>query len=309
MSSKKDNKKTRNRKYYREVQENLYRCRDLEISNLWQRSIFVSSIVILCYTGYGVLFSKAFENADVVVKIGSGERELFRITNDYSSLLGDFHLYLGIICVIGVVFSVMYVLMAKASKAWQEAYENAILDLERNTLYHNLDYSGNGILDEENKAGWWMGSYLNLERDKVDDHIIISTNAGYFSPSRINILLGVMSCWIFIAISTIHFTCYLYNHMDYFCNQIDYIGDHICNVVNKLLIVILILIFVVCFWFLLFNWGYCYLESKVTSSHLPFRVRGKKLDLDNITPTDSEVDVSVDVSINDNSETSNNRKH
>ena len=37
----------------KEIHEKLWRCRDFELSHLWQRSIFLSAFLILCFTGYG----------------------------------------------------------------------------------------------------------------------------------------------------------------------------------------------------------------------------------------------------------------
>ncbi|WP_300232445.1 hypothetical protein [uncultured Alistipes sp.] len=37
----------------KEIHETLWRCRDFELSHLWQRSIFLSAFLILCFTGYG----------------------------------------------------------------------------------------------------------------------------------------------------------------------------------------------------------------------------------------------------------------
>lgn len=43
------------RKELKDVLDRLYKCRDLEISNLWQRSIFLSVFMVLCFSGYGYL--------------------------------------------------------------------------------------------------------------------------------------------------------------------------------------------------------------------------------------------------------------
>ena len=37
----------------KEIHETLWRCRDFELSHLWQRSIFLSAFLILCFTVYG----------------------------------------------------------------------------------------------------------------------------------------------------------------------------------------------------------------------------------------------------------------
>ena len=49
----------------RETLNRLYSCRDLEINNLWQKSILLAPILILCFTGYGILL---FELSKEILK-------------------------------------------------------------------------------------------------------------------------------------------------------------------------------------------------------------------------------------------------
>lgn len=39
----------------KDIYESLWRCRDFELSHLWQRSVFLTAFLLLAYTGYGVL--------------------------------------------------------------------------------------------------------------------------------------------------------------------------------------------------------------------------------------------------------------
>lgn len=96
----------------RNVLDRLYECRDLEISNLWQRSVFLSVFMILCYTGYGCLVTQIVENIDNTLKI---------------TYLHTVAVALGCI---SAIFSVLWIAMAKASKAWYEVYETAISSFE-----------------------------------------------------------------------------------------------------------------------------------------------------------------------------------
>lgn len=48
----------------KEIHETLWRCRDFELSHLWQRSIFLSAFLILCFTGYGGVLVSMFEKND-----------------------------------------------------------------------------------------------------------------------------------------------------------------------------------------------------------------------------------------------------
>ena len=52
MDEKKDCEKCRK---LNAVYERLQKNRELEIKNLWQRSIFLATFLVLCYTAYGAL--------------------------------------------------------------------------------------------------------------------------------------------------------------------------------------------------------------------------------------------------------------
>ena len=87
------------------ILENLYRCRDLELNNLWQKSIFLGPFLILCFTGYGFLLDKLFQ----------GE---------------SFSLKTNILCIalsiVSAIFSMLWIYMFKGSKAQYERCERAI---------------------------------------------------------------------------------------------------------------------------------------------------------------------------------------
>lgn len=39
----------------KDVRDQLWNCRDFELSHLWQRSIFLTTLLVLCLTAYGVV--------------------------------------------------------------------------------------------------------------------------------------------------------------------------------------------------------------------------------------------------------------
>ncbi len=106
----------------RDFYEQYWHCRDFEIKNLWQRSIFLGTFLVLCFTGYGAFFGNAFFDEKKTLN-------LFVLSNQYDSLFFE-HLIAFFIAMIGCVFSVLWIAMAKASKAWQEIYERAIISIE-----------------------------------------------------------------------------------------------------------------------------------------------------------------------------------
>lgn len=91
----------------------LYRCRDMEITNLWQRSIFLAVFLTLTLSGYGILASNFFSN-NVFIELN------YKILHGAAVAIG----------LLGFTLSVIWVLMAKGSKAWYEVYAKAISDFE-----------------------------------------------------------------------------------------------------------------------------------------------------------------------------------
>lgn len=147
----------------------LYRCRDLEISNLWQRSIFLAVFLTLLLSSYGILFSKILENNKANIK-------LFCI---------------AAIClsIIGIIFSIIWIMMSKSSKAWYEVYENAITGYEK---------------EHRKELGIPRDYRMGKMPPKEIDNSLSSTKAGGYSPSKINILIGQVFWFIWIVIYTIH---------------------------------------------------------------------------------------------------------
>ncbi|MGN5954243.1 hypothetical protein ACP6L2_06470 [Sphingobacterium lactis] len=149
------------------VLDKLYRCRDLEIANLWQRSVFLSVFLILCFTGHGYLILETYtKEKDPAVN---------------SLIMGQ------VISVIGIIMSIIWICMAKGSKAWYEVYEEGIVNFE------HKHYEKLGIPFEN-----VMGN-MNIERNSLDSNVF-STHGGKFSPSKINIVIGQV-CLIWWCLS------------------------------------------------------------------------------------------------------------
>ena len=80
----------------RDLYEQYWRCRDFEIKNLWQRSIFLGAFLILCFTGYGAFFSKAFFDKD---------NQLIYFDEECWKC----HIFAMLIALLGVVFSRLWI--------------------------------------------------------------------------------------------------------------------------------------------------------------------------------------------------------
>ena len=152
----------------------LYRCRDMEITNLWQRSIFLAVFLTLTLSGYGILASNFFSN-NVFIELN------YKILHGAAVAIG----------LLGFTLSVIWVLMAKGSKAWYEVYAKAISDFEEE-FKHEL-----GI-----PQIYLMGKvdFLDKDMEKKDDDgfycnkKISNIDSGAYSVSKLNILIG----WVFL---------------------------------------------------------------------------------------------------------------
>ena len=159
----------------RDLYEQYWRCRDFEIKNLWQRSIFLGAFLILCFTGYGAFFSKAFFDKD---------NQLIYFDEECWKC----HIFAMLIALLGVVFSRLWICLAKASKAWVEVYETAIRAIEKKLSKNNI-----------------LKNYIAFQYDNLPfypqkgkhkfDTSLHSFKGGAFSPSRINIIIGYVALW------------------------------------------------------------------------------------------------------------------
>src|SRR5690606_14879068 len=110
--------------------------------------------------------------------------------------------------------------MAKGSKAWYEAYENAIQEME---LKVDKSYSE-------------VRNSIRLKFAQKND-CLFSAKAGGYSPAKINIALGQVSLVLWIVVFFVHFIILC-------CNDFELIN-------NKCLIAIILLIISVLLYFCL----------------------------------------------------------
>ena len=160
------------------LHERLYKCRDLEISNLWQRSVFLSVFLILCFTAYGYLIIEMIN--------------IYTSGNDYETSVIIYNFACTALGGVAFIFSCIWIAMAKGSKAWYEVYESRITNFEKE---HQLQL---GI-----PVGYRMGDFSN--DDERMNNSLFSTKAGGYSVSRINIAIGQISYVIWSIIIISHF--------------------------------------------------------------------------------------------------------
>ena len=186
----------------RDVWENLWHCRDFELEHFWHRSAFLSGMLLAGFTAYGCL-------------VGS------------SSSLSDWcspwkFVLCEAVCLLSAVFSVLWILMAKASKYWYEKYESAILALmgwsENEMLFDDSAY----VFDKDKKhciAGFGYaeipGYNDEWKKDQKSDDSIWSTKRGAFSPSKITIFIGQLSLVVWLLLGAGHLVSFIFECRGY----------------------------------------------------------------------------------------------
>lgn len=169
MDEKKDCEKCRK---LNAVYERLQKNRELEIKNLWQRSIFLATFLVLCYTAYGALIGNMLNQCLNAEKIC------------------QYNIVVILTSFAGIIISVLWICMAKGSKAWQEVYEEAIKTYESEYFINIPDkYHSDNLKGDPGKR----------------DRCLLSAKGGPFSPSKINIVIGQISFLIWICIAIVHF--------------------------------------------------------------------------------------------------------
>lgn len=151
----------------KELREEFYKIRKFEIQNLWQRSIFLATFIVLLFTGYGTFFEKLMSY------------------DGLQSIIG--HIICSLLALTGCIFSILWIMMAKGSKAWFEIYERKIGDIEKE---ETLNIPENYRMQEDSPD--------------TEDNSLRSLNAGSYSVSKINVLLGQVLWGIWISIFCLH---------------------------------------------------------------------------------------------------------
>ena len=178
-----------------QIYQLLYQAYADEIKNLWQRSIFLASFMVLVWTGYGVLQLKALDK-------------------DFSVSAGYCFISFGL-CGVIIILSLLWVAMAKGSKFVQEAHEEHIKSFEFNNakikqLFCDLDkyeYTENNATNSELSSTTQENNAEKVMNSKLKPSLFFcwgTTQAYRYSPNKINIALGWASCFFAFILMSYH---------------------------------------------------------------------------------------------------------
>lgn len=207
----------------KDVYSSLWRCRDFELSHLWQRSIFLTTFLVMSFTGYGSMLLRVCEY----------------ITDDNKCIPFCILNIAGLcIALLGIVLSALWIMMGKGSKAWYEKYENALYHIERNEKYSKAIVAND--MDDE------MLMHGSLSAANPLDTSLFTTNAGRFSVSRINIAIGQVSIVVWCLAYLIQSICFSFSNQLLFilndCGTFPWVS--ILSLLVWLLLLVLIIVIV-----------------------------------------------------------------
>lgn len=171
----------------KDVYFRLCTCLDREIELVWKRAVFLTAFLIAAFAGYGGL---------IATYLGAEKHHA-----------GDFAVVsiaaIGI-AFVGMALSIIWIMMAKGSKAWQEHYEKVIECFVANHKSGEVDLFAQGDYRKLIKEGRLEGSSdKQLGLQKIGS-FFISTTGGRFSVSKIVIVLGQLFFLTWTAIATLH---------------------------------------------------------------------------------------------------------
>lgn len=207
----------------KDVYSSLWRCRDFELSHLWQRSIFLTTFLVMSFTGYGSILLRVCEY----------------VTDDNKCIPFCILNIAGLcIALLGIVLSALWIMMGKGSKAWYEKYENALYHIERNEKYSKAIVAND--MDDE------MLMHGSLPAANPLDTSLFTTNAGRFSVSRINIAIGQVSIVVWCLAYLIQSICFSFSNQLLFilndCGTFPWVS--ILSLLVWLLLLVLIIVIV-----------------------------------------------------------------
>ena len=95
------------------MREGFYQCRRFEATNLWRRSFLLSIFLVFCFAVYGALASE-------ILTAGPGAANFLALNEAACA-----------VALLGTSFALIWIMMAKGSKAWYEVNERYIFEIEQ----------------------------------------------------------------------------------------------------------------------------------------------------------------------------------
>lgn len=177
----------------RDIYKTVWKCRDFEISTLWQRSAMLGAFMVAMYAGYGALLLNAFEHGCLQKWI-------------------QFNFLAEGMCCFGMLFSALWIMMLKGSKGWYERCEAALSGFraeKQEGVFADDD------VREDAAFGIFWSSATERELNKSESNEnLFSTSGGSFSVSRVAIMLGQISLAGWLVLGVLHGVAAMFDGTD-----------------------------------------------------------------------------------------------
>ena len=197
-----------------------YKDKDAQLSKFWESSKYVWTFLAVVFGGYGVVLMNSFDES-------------------MAKQADCFNLILCGICLVGIILSVVWIFIERGNKAWCEVFELAIWSME-NSFKESASKDQRYVKGKDEDL-----NELNQKRKYNIDNYIGNVKrkfpfgAGFYSPSKINIVLG----WILVLIWSFLFWAH-YSQKDFFdCESLE---CHPIDVHPLIIIVIIICVSYLC---------------------------------------------------------------
>ncbi len=187
----------------RDIYMRLCACRDFEIKLQWERAVFLTAFLIACYAGYGSFLLSVHQHG-----CGAGNFSSLVINGIFITLT-----------FVGVVLSLLWILMAKGSKAWYEHYEQAITAFARR--YSDGTAIGKDNVPECMMAHRWY-DMPDIERSAMSNGVF-RLKGGAYSVSKIVIAIGICSLVIWGTLFLVHCGVAVSGPISKWCESCDWL--------------------------------------------------------------------------------------
>lgn len=163
----------------KELWDRFYQLRDVEIQNLWQRTSIFAGFIGLLFAGYGYIILENFGPGSGNIKVEPDNIKTYLVIHALSCGIAT----------LGIIFSIFWIAFAKGAKAWIGVHERKICEIEAEEEL--------GI-----PARFCMGELSYPGGKKEPNNNLLSIRPGFFSVSKLNILLGqvLLICWSLIGL-------------------------------------------------------------------------------------------------------------
>ncbi len=151
---------------YRQLRETFYECRNFELSTSWQKTIFLTTFIVLDFTAFSKVLGVKCNSLNIGIEIPKEYVLIF-------------------LSVIGLFLSLIWMGFVKESRYWYEIYADAIFSIETD-------------LGIERK--YKMGQLLHKQKQSSN---IFSPDAYIISSSKLNHYLGFLQFVVWCVLGII----------------------------------------------------------------------------------------------------------